>query len=375
MPLIAIAANNLWNIVNYRAGLLRALGVEGYNLAVIAPQGPEAAAVEKLGANFHTLPMEPRGTSPLADLRLLMRYRRLLKRLKPDAFLGFTAKPNIWGAAAAHSLGIPVIANVSGLGAVFVRGGPLRLLVERLYRYALRRPATVFFQNKDDRDLFVSRRIVGPDQARLVPGSGVDLDHFELAPMPGGGARPVTFLFAGRLLWAKGVAEFVAAGETLRAKGHDVRLQILGLPEPEGATAVSLSALEEWKAKGAADYLGSTSDVRPTIAAADCVVLPSYYREGVPHILLEAAAMGRPVITTDMPGCRDAVDDGRTGFICAPRSAQSLAEAMERMAALSPAKRSDMGKSARSKMEREFDQRIVHRSYIDALDQSFIGKR
>ena len=375
MPLIAIAANNLWNIVNYRAGLLRALRVEGHELVVIAPKGPEVAAVEELSASFHPLPMEPRGTSPLADLRLVMRYRRLLKRLKPDAFLGFTAKPNIWGAAAAHSLGIPVIANVSGLGAVFVRGGPLRLLVERLYRYALRRPAIVFFQNGDDRDLLVSRRIVGPGQAQLLPGSGVDLDHFELAPTPREGARPFTFLFAGRLLWAKGVAEFIAAGEALRAKGLDVRLQILGLPEPAGPTAVPLSVLEAWQAKGAADYLGSTGDVRPAIAAADCVVLPSYYREGVPHILLEAAAMGRPVITTDMPGCRDAVDDGRTGMLCEPRSAEALAEAMERMAALSPAKRSAMGKSARSKMEREFDQRIVHRRYIDALDQSFIGKK
>lgn len=366
MPLVAIAANNAWNIVNYRAGLIRALQVEGYEVAVIAPPGPEATAVEALGASFHPMPMQPRGRSPLNDVRLFLNFRRLLKRLSPAAFLGFTAKPNIWGTLAARQLDIPVLANISGLGAVFTGQGPLRMIVERLYRTALRRPAIIFFQNDQDRDLFVTRKIVGPDQARRIPGSGIDLDYFAPRPSPANRNRPVTFLFAARLLWAKGVAEFVAAGAALRQQGHSVKLQILGLPEP-GPTAVPRAALERWHATGEAEYLGAAVDVRPFIAAADCVVLPSYYREGVPHTLLEAAAMSRPIVTTDTPGCRDAVTDQISGLLCVPRSTDSLTDAMARMARLTPADRAAMGKAGRSKMKRHFDQGVVHRAYIDEL--------
>jgi len=371
MPLIAVAANTAWNIVNYRSGLIKALIAAGCEVAVIAPDGPEAEAVRALGARFHPLAMQPRGRSPLADLALLARYRRLLGQLKPAAFVGFTTKPNIWGALAARSLGIPLFANISGLGAVFSGSGPLQRLVAVLYRRALRRPATVFFQNPDDRDLFIERGIVAADQARLLPGSGIDLDYFAPRPADRAAPRTFTFLFAGRLLKAKGVAEFVAAGLQLRAEGKNVALHILGLLEP-GPSAVARSALDQWQADGAATYLGSTDDVRPVIAAADCVVLPSYYREGVPHILLEAAAMGKPVITTDMPGCRLAVDDAVNGYLCAPRSIGSLAEAMARMAALDPAALAELGRAGRAKMEREFDQGLVHACYIDALAQAAI---
>ena len=223
---------------------------------------------------------------------------------------------------AAGSLGIPAINNISGLGAVFVRRGLLRQLVERLYRFALRRSVTVFFQNRDDLQLFVDRRIVTPAQAKLLPGSGVDLAHFTPAPLPAEGA--VTFLLAARLLWDKGVGEFVEAARRLRRDFPDARFRILGNVERKSAAAVPLSKLQEWSGEGVIDYLGSADDVRPALAAADCIVLPSYYREGVPRVLLEAAAMGIPVITTDMPGCREAVEDGATGLLCEPRSVNSL---------------------------------------------------
>ncbi|MGH6729437.1 MAG: glycosyltransferase, partial [Sphingomicrobium sp.] len=257
-------------------------------------------------------------------------------------------------------------------GAVFARGGPVMRLVTALYRQALRPPATVFFQNPDDRALFIERGIVLADHTRLLPGSGVDLAHFVPRTVLRKPGRPFTFLFAGRLLWAKGVAEFIEAGRRLKAQGRAVTLQILGLVEPPGPPAVPLSALEEWQRQGAADYLGSTDDVRAALAAADCVVLPSFYREGVPHILLEAAAMARPVITTDSPGCRLAVDDGVSGLLCTPRSVESLAEAMERLASFASAARAAMGRAGRAKVEREFDERLVHAAYVDALVQSGI---
>lgn len=368
--LIALAANTAWNVVNYRAGLVRALIGEGHDVAVIAPDGPLAGRVRALGATFHPLPMAARGRSPVADLVLLGRFRTLLRKLGPDAFLGFTAKPNIWGAIAARSLGIPVFANISGLGAVFAHGGALMRLMRLLYRRALRAPATVFFQNPDDRDLFVGAGIVTAGQARLLPGSGIDLARFAPRELPRDG--PCTFLFAGRLLWAKGVAEFVEAGRMLRGQGKNLRLQILGMIE-DGPTAVPRGALEQWREFGVADYLGAAEDVRPAIAEADCIVLPSFYREGVPHILLEAAAMARPVIATDTPGCREAIDHRVTGFLCAPRSAPLLTEAMEEFLALDPDGRRAMGDAGRDKMVRQFDERLVHAAYLDALS-SLSGK-
>ncbi|MES2147994.1 MAG: glycosyltransferase family 4 protein [Pseudomonadota bacterium] len=372
MPLIAVAANNAWNIVNYRSGLIQALRGAGCEVAVIAPDGPYAQAVRSLGASFHSLPMQPRGRSPVADLVLLVRYRRLLRHLRPDAFLGFTAKPNIWGSLAARSLGIRVFANISGLGAGFARRGPLMRLVAALYRRALKAPAIVLFQNPDDRALFIDRKIVVAAQSRLLPGSGVDLAHFAPRAAKSPRRKRFTFLFAGRLLWAKGVAEFVEAGQVLKAQGLDVSLQILGLVEPHGPAAVPRSALDQWQHDGLATFLGSTDDVRPPVAQSDCVVLPSYYGEGVPHILLEAAAMARPLITTDTAGCRLAVDDGASGYLCQAGSIESLAEAMTRMALLKPAARQAMGALGRAKMEREFDQEFVHASYLAALGVSGI---
>ena len=365
-PKIALAANDAWNIVNYRAGLIRSFQRAGYEVVVFAPDGAHAQAVRALGVEFHPVPMKARGKSPIGDLATMVSFRRRLREVRPAAFLGFTAKPNIYGSLAAAASGVPVINNISGLGAAFMRRGLLRALVERLYRRALRRSATVFFQNSDDRDLFVARGLVSAGQAELLPGSGVDLTHFTpVARHPAQGQ--VTFLLAGRLLWDKGVGEFVEAGRRIRRNYPDARFQILGIPERKSAAAVPLSKLREWANEGVIDYLGSADDVRAAFAGADCVVLPSYYREGVPRVLLEASAMGIPVIAADMPGCREAVEEGVTGFLCGPRSVDSLAAAVERVLLLSPAERTRMGSAGRSKMEAEFREEIVHQAYLEAL--------
>ena len=233
------------------------------------------------------------GLNPLADLRLLMRYRTLLKRLRPAAYLGYTIKPNIYGSFAAASLGIPALPNVSGLGTAFIRGGPLQAIVTRLYRVGFARAPVVFFQNAEDRSLFVSRRIVRQTQARVLPGSGVDLEHFAPAPSHGG---PSTFLFIGRLLRDKGVVEFVEAARSLRPEHPEARFQLLG-PVDEGNRTAIRQSRDRFVARRRRRraYLGTTDDVRPFIAAASAVVLPSY-REGLPRSLLEAAAMARPLI-------------------------------------------------------------------------------
>lgn len=358
---VVLSGNSSWNIVAFRAGLVRALKAHGYEPIVIAPIDPAAEVrMAELGVERIVIEMARSGLNPLADLRLLFEYRRILKRLKPVAYLGFTIKPNIYGSLAARLAGVPAIANISGLGTVFIRRGPLLALVTRLYRYALRDAVVVFFQNPDDRQLFIDRRLVAKRQARLLPGSGVDLDRFVPVPLPSG---PPTFLFIGRLLGDKGVRELAEAARTVSA---GVRIQLLGPLDEGNRTAISRAELERWVAEGAVDYVGETDDVRPFIAQATAVVLPSY-REGLPRSLLEAGAMGRPLIATDVPGCREVVDDGSNGYLCRVQDAASLAEAMGRLAALSPEQRSAMGAASRRLVEQRFSETVVISAYLDAL--------
>jgi glycosyltransferase involved in cell wall biosynthesis len=367
-PLIALSANDGWGVVNFRRGLILALQAAGYRVAVLAPDGPHSQAIRALGADFVPLAMDARGRSPSADLRTLAAYHRHLRALRPAAFLGFTIKPNIYGSMAAHLLGIPVINNITGLGAMFERKGPLNRLVAGMYRLALGRSATVFFQNPDDRDLFLERRLVRPGQAGLLPGSGVDLDHF--SPRPEREGSPVTFLLAARLLRAKGVGEYVEAARIVRNARDDVRFRLLGPVEPNGPGAVGQADLDRWREEGLIDYRGSVADVRPELAEADCVVLPSYYREGTPRTLLEASAMAIPIITTDSAGCREALIAGDTGFLCEPRSARSLARAMLAIASMPSGMRRAMGRAGRAYMERRFSEAVVHRAYLDALSEA-----
>jgi glycosyltransferase involved in cell wall biosynthesis len=364
--LIVVAANSAWNIVNFRGGLIRALQWAGYTIVVIGPADPASShRIAALGVEHVEITLSRSGLNPIADARLLLSYRRVLKTLRPVAFLGFTIKPNVYGSLAAWSLGVPAIANISGLGTTFAKGGLLRRAVSYLYRFSLARCATVFFQNPDDLAEFIQRRIVRLEKARLLPGSGIDLEHFAWAPLPPG---PVTFLLAARLLSDKGIREYVAAAKSVRDRFPDARFQLLGPVDQDNPTAIAASELREWAEEGPVKYLGIAEDVRPFIAEASVVVLPSYYREGVPHILLEAAAMGRPIITTDAPGCREAIEDGTTGFSCSPGSVSSLANAMAEMLALSPSARERMGLAGRRKMKLQFRELLVHEAYLQALN-------
>jgi glycosyltransferase involved in cell wall biosynthesis len=363
---VVLAANSSWNIVNFRAGLIRALKGEGYDPVVIAPREPSTEqSIAELGVEWLAVPIDRSGMNPLADLRLIARYRRLLKGICPAALLGFTIKPNIYGAIAARSLGIPLIANVSGLGTAFIRRGPLLALVTRLYRFALSRAAVVFFQNPEDRDLFVDRGIVRPGQARLIPGSGVDLERFAPVPLPEG---PPVFLLIARLLGDKGVREFVAAARDLRSGIPEARFQLLGPLDEGNRTAIARSELDRWVNDEDIEYLGETGDVRPFVAAATAVVLPSY-REGLPRTLLEAGAMERPLIATDVPGCRQVVADGINGFLCRTKDAESLADAMRRLAQLDLSRIRAMGAESRRKVVSEYSEAAVFRAYLDALEK------
>ena len=369
---VLISINTAWNLVNFRAGLIRALINAGHDVVAVAPPDAYVERVRALGCRFVPLPMDNKGTNPIRDLLLLIRFIRLMRRERPDVYLGYTVKPNVYGSIAANLCGISVINNIAGLGSVFVRNDWLTRLVRRLYALALSRSATVFFQNEDDRAQFIEGGLVNRKITDRLPGSGVDLSRFEVAPMPSA-AAPIRFLLIARMLWEKGVGEYVETARQLRRLGLNAEFCLLGFLDVQNPAAISREQMDQWCAEGVITYLGETDDVRPHIAAATCIVLPSYYREGVPRSLIEAAAMGRPIITTDAVGCREMVDDGVNGYLCKPRDALDLAAKMEKMIALSPEARAQMGGFGRQKVERGFDEKIVIKKYFEAIAE--IGNR
>ena len=365
---IVISINTAWNLYNFRAGLIRALLTNGYDVVAVAPADNYVSRLEALGSRFISIPMDNQGTHPVRDALLLLRFVGLLFREKPDIYLGYTVKPNVYGSLAARLLGIPVINNIAGLGAVFIQNGWLVRLVRWLYRLALKPSVKVFFQNDDDRQLFIKGGLVSASVTELLPGSGIDLTKFniELFQSKQGRTHRFRFLLIARMLWDKGVGEYVNAAQILKERYPDVECYLLGFLDVKNPAAISRAQMDEWVSKGYVTYLGETDDVRPEIAAADCVVLPSY-REGTPRTLLEAAAMSRPIITTDAVGCREVVDDGQNGFLCKVRDAADLANKMEKLLLLTSEQRVEMGKRGRLKMQNEFDEQIVINKYLATI--------
>lgn len=353
-------------MLNFRIGLIRALEASGYRIAVLAPADQANAKLEALGIAVEPIEMDRKGVSPGRDLLLLARYRKKLKLLSPDVFLGYTVKPNVWGSLAAQSLSIPVINNVSGLGTAFIKSSPLTAIVSRLYQTAFRRSNTVFFQNPTDSALFLEKKLVRPHQVRQLPGSGIDLSRFSPTQPAHRIGNGVAFIMVARLLRDKGVVEYVEAARQLRAIHPALNFRLLGPIDQDNRSAIGREQVSAWEAEGIIEYLGATDDVRPHVEASDCVVLPSY-REGLPRTLLEGAAMARPLVATDVPGCRDVVSDGLNGYLCAVQDVSSLAVAMGKVAALSGEERYAMGLAGRALAEARFDERIVHRLYLDAI--------
>lgn len=361
---VMVAVNTAWNLVNFRSGLIRALIAAGYEVIAVAPSDEYAEKLPEIGCRFVHLQMDNYGTHPGRDLMLLRSFLAVMRAERPDVYLGYTVKPNIYGSFAAHSLGIPVINNISGLGTAFIKGGWLASLVGVMYRLALACSTKVFFQNDDDRQMFVTRRLVDESVSSLLPGSGIDLLKFAPASLPN--KTTLRFLLIARMLVEKGVGEFVEAARLLKRRGVNAEFCLLGSLEQQNASSITAEQMAKWTNEGSIQYLGVSDDVRGEIIDADCVVLPSY-REGTPRALLEAAAMARPIVTTNSVGCREVVDDGINGFLCQPRDALDLADKLEQMASKTAEERRAMGLRGREKAERQFDEQIVINAYLQAI--------
>lgn len=365
---ILVTVNQAWNIWNFRRSLIQALLDDGHRVTVLAPPDATVPKLERMGCAFIPLAMDNKGLNPLRDLALLYRMRAVFSLHQPCVILSYTIKNNIYGALAARSLRIPFLPNVSGLGTAFLSRGLLRQLAEGLYRAAFASVPAVFFQNGEDRALFIERRLVHEDQAQLLPGSGIDFERFAPTDYPPAEAPPV-FLLIARLLRDKGVHEFVEAAGLVKQVHPEVRFQLLGAVDALNRTAIDRVTVADWEQSGAVEYLGTCEDVREHIALANCVVLPSY-REGAPRTLIEAAAMARPLIATDVPGCRSVVENGVNGFLCEVRSGESLAQACLCFLALKREQQAALGKAGRTMMEREFCETRIIAAYRQSIAES-----
>lgn len=369
---IGITINTAWNIYNFRKGLIRTLQAEGHQIVAIAPKDEfSSRLVNELGCEFMALDMENKGTNPFKDISLIWQLRTIYKQAKLDAVLQFTIKPNIYGAMAAALLGIPTINNVTGLGTVFIRKGMMFEVAKILYRFAFRYPRVVFFQNPDDKAEFIKHNLVPKAIVDLVPGSGVNLQQF--APVTFMRNKRFTFLMVSRVLYDKGILEYIEAIRQLRAKGHNYKFQLLGGINEESGLGVSKAQVEEWVSEGLIEYLGTTDDVRSCIELADCIVLPSY-REGTPRTLIEAASMAKPIVTTNVAGCKETVIHGYNGLLCEVRNSGDLASKMLEMASSETESLKRMGQNSRKLAESKFDEQLVINRYKQHLNIIF-GKK
>lgn len=366
---VILVSRCAWTLYNYRTGLMRELKKAGCTV-IAGGMGGDGfeAKIEELGVRFVSLPADKRRMNPWADMKLFWSLYQMYRREQPDVVHHFTIKPVIYGSLAGRLAGVPKVINtITGLGFIFIEEKMvwLRRFVEWQYWLALSMAHFTFFQNADDLQHFVSRRLVGARKTGLLPGSGVDCTRFTpvLAEHKPTG-RQLSFLLVARLLREKGIYEFVDAARLVKAAFPNLAFYLLGQRDERNPTVVPQADLDYWKAEGILTWLGEVLDVRPVVALADVVVLPSY-REGVPRSLLEAAAMGKPIITTNAVGCREVVDDEVNGFLVPVKDVKALARAMIRMIQ-HPEMRMRMGRASREKVECAFEETVVIEKIVNA---------
>lgn len=368
---IAILLNTSWYIYNFRKNLIKELQKNGYEIYAIAPFDDYSNKLKELGCKYYHIEINSKSKNPIYDLILIWRIRRILSHIKPDILLNFTIKPNVYGSIAARTLGIKCVNNVAGMGTLFTDGLFSRTILKTLFRISQQKVSTVFFQNSDDLYELTRTNIINKKIVRLLPGSGIDTNEFYYSPLDNKKNKPINFLLIARMIYTKGIVELTDAGIFLREKGYtNFRIQLLGELGINNPQAISEMKLKEICIPPFIIYQGKTDDVKPYIREADVVVLPSYYREGTPKSLLEALGIGRPVITTRMPGCKDTVIDGVNGFLCEPKSVVDLAHKMEKFLNLDESERIKMGQESRKLAESKFDEKIVISEYIYAINNA-----
>jgi glycosyltransferase involved in cell wall biosynthesis len=363
---IAIIENHIISTNTVRQKLTQVLIDLGYNVTILSTGTAKELAIAK-SKNFNVIDIGTSNTKPGDVLVYIKNLRAALKKTEADVCLTFTMRPAIWGNMVTRLMKIPTITNITGIGPLAESETYVYKIARVLYRFVLKKTAVVFFQNKDDLDIFLRKRFVKATQAALIPGSGVDYEYFAPIPKKRNDGKFV-FLFISRLIKDKGILEYVAAARQLAATYEDVTCQVLGPYYSQNLkeNIITEKQIMHWLDEGIVQYLGAAEDVRPFIAEADCVVLPSY-REGMSNVLLEAGSMQKPCITTDTTGCNNIVVDDVTGYLCKVKDARDLADKMRKIMNLTAEERNRMGIKAREIVKEKFAKKIVTDAYQQAI--------
>ncbi len=346
-------------IYNFRLEIVERLIKEGYEVHISSPYGERIDDLVKLGSFFHEINIDRHGMNPVKELQLLIEYKKLMKKLRPNICLGFTIKPNIYGAIAARKYRIPFVANITGLGTAVENPGLSQRISILLYRYAFKSVQRVFFQNEDNKQFFDNYGLA-KGIGLVIPGSGVNLERYPYQEYPN--EETVRFAFVSRIMKEKGIEQYLEAARKIRKTHKNTEFHVCGFCEKE-----YVGRLQEENEKGIVKYHGMIKNTSEFIGKMSCIIHPTYYPEGMSNVLLEACASGRPIITTDRSGCREIVDDTVNGYMVKCKNSEMLVEAIEKFLTLSWDEKRKMGLEARRKVEKEFDRQIVVEKYMDEV--------
>lgn len=360
---IVLVSNTSWSLYNFRLGLIRRLKAMGYSVVVVAPKDNFTSKLVSEGITYRSIQLDNYGTNPLNELRLIRQLRRIYKEVEADLIFHYTIKPNIYGSIASWLSKKPSIIITTGLGHLFEFSNIIvKWITIFLYRIAASLSKEVWFLNDSDRDVFVYKRIVSRKKARVLHSEGIDTHWFSPRNSKNHNGA-IRFLFAGRLIWDKGVREYVEAAKIIKQEYKGVKFEVLGFIDQSNPNSVPYELLEEWQKNKIVNFLGETTDVRSYLQRANCLVFPSFYREGVSRILMEAGAMATPIITTDNVGCKDIVQDGKNGYLVETKNVDQLVQAIERFINLSNEDKDLMGNLGRKMVTDKFSEKLILDQY------------
>jgi glycosyltransferase involved in cell wall biosynthesis len=376
MPLITLSANSSWYLYNFRSSTITRALSKGYKVTCISPEDEYSQRLIKLGCNHYPINFKSKSKNLFLELFLIFKFIKAYFILKPSAVFHFTVKNNIYGTMAAALLGIPAINNISGLGTAFLKKSLVSFVVTVLYKISQPFAYKIFCQNTEDLNYFKDNRFAQSENLILIPGSGVDTKRFNpnlRISRPASHDEIFTFLYAGRMLRDKGLVELITAIRSINLNSIKCKLILCGFVDSDNISAISIDDIESWSLLPGIQWVGASDQIENIMSKVDCMVLPSY-REGMPKSLIEGGSMGLPAVTTDVPGCRNIIQDGVNGFLCKPYSAVSLQSAMEQMLKISKEELHKLGERSRENILLKFDEQIVINSFCKVLDE-LIGNK
>lgn len=362
MKKIVILSNHHSYTYNFRKEIIRKLIDDNYKVYIVLPYGEKVELLKEMGCEFIDLPLDRRGINPITDLKLLLSYYKILKKIKPDVVLSYTIKPNLYGGLACRLMNIPFLPNVTGLGTAIENKGPVQFVLLKLYKLAFKKASCIFFQNQQNHDFFRKHKITIPNY-RVIPGSGINLDEYPLMEYPSESGN-VRILFIGRIMRDKGIEELIEAAKTLKSNNVKVDFEAVGFYEDN-----YIDKIKKLDKLNVIKFHGPTNNVKKYIEESHAVILPSYH-EGMSNVLLEAASMGRPILASSIPGCIETFDEGITGFGFEPKSVISIAQAIYNFLDLSYEQKKDMGLLGNKKVTSEFDRMKVVEMYMERVKKA-----